>query len=156
MITVPDLRWKRCDIKSISLLPNVLAKQQAVEAGAYEAWQVDEQGRVTEGSSTNAWIVTGDDTVVTRDAGHAILNGITRVSLIKQIEANGYTFEQRPFTVAEAKAAREAFLTSSTNYIMPVTRIDDTAVGDGRPGPLFAKLRAHYMDYVRGLGDAAP
>ena len=155
VITVPDLRWKRCDIKSTSLLPNVLAKQDAVEAGAYEAWQVDEQGRVTEGTSTNAWIVTADDTVVTRDATHAILNGITRISLIRQIELNGYTFEERAFTVAEAKAAREAFLTSSTSYLLPVTRIDGTPVGDGRPGPLYGKLRAHYMAYVSSLGGAA-
>ena len=155
VITAPDLRWKRCDIKSTSLLPNVLAKQDAVEAGAYEAWQVDDQGRVTEGTSTNAWIVTGDDTVITRDATHSILNGITRISLIKQIESAGYGFEERPFTVEEAKAAREAFLTSSTNFLMPVTGIDDTTVGDGRPGPLSRKLRAHYMDYVKRLGDAA-
>jgi len=145
VITAPDIRWRRCDIKSIALLPNVLVKQTAVEAGAYEAWQVDDEGQVTEGSSTNAWIVTSDGIAVTRDATH-------RLSLLKVIEAEGYGFEERSFTVAEAKAAREAFLTSSTSYVLPVTRIDEAPVGDGRPGPLTAALRQHYMDYMTGQG----
>jgi D-alanine transaminase len=148
VITAPDIRWRRCDIKSVALLPNVLVKQKAAEAGAYEAWQVDEEGRVTEGSSTNAWIVTQDNTVVTRDASQAILNGITRLSLLKVIRAAGYHFAERPFTVAEAKAAREAFLTSSTSYVLPVTRIDGVPVGDGRPGALTMALRQHYMTYM--------
>lgn len=148
VITAPDIRWRRCDIKSIALLPNVLVKQAAVEAGAYEAWQVDDAGRVTEGSSSNAWIVTRDGTAVTRDATQSILNGITRLSLLKVIRAEGYDFAERPFTVAEAKTAREAFLTSSTSYVMPVTRIDGTPVSDGRPGPLTAALRRHYADYL--------
>jgi D-alanine transaminase len=148
VITAPDIRWRRCDIKSVALLPNVLVKQKAAEAGAYEAWQVDEEGRVTEGSSTNAWIVTQDNTVVTRDASQAILNGITRLSLLKVIRAAGYHFAERPFTVTEAKAAREAFLTSSTSYVLPVTRIDGVPVGDGRPGALTMALRQHYMTYM--------
>ena len=152
VITAPDIRWGRCDIKSVALLPNVLLKQAAVEAGAYEAWQVDDAGKVTEGTSSNAWIVTNDGTAVTRNATHAILNGITRQSLLKVIQAEGYDFAERPFTVAEAKAAREAFLTSSTSYVMPVTRIDDTPVGDARPGPLTAALRRHYVDYIAGQG----
>lgn len=155
VITVSDIRWGRCDIKSTSLLPNVLAKQQAAEAGAYEAWQVDAAGKVTEGSSTNAWIVTGDDTVVTRDASTAILNGITRISLLKLIRDEGYKFEERAFTVAEAKAAREAFLTSSTSFVLPVTKIDDTVLGDGRPGPLCQALRRHYVGYMESLGAPA-
>jgi len=155
VITVPDIRWGRCDIKSISLLPNVLAKQQAAEAGAYEAWQVDAEGRVTEGSSTNAWIVTADDTVITRDVSSAILNGITRVSLLKLIRNEGYKFEERAFTVAEAKAAREAFITSSTSFVLPVTKIDDTLLGDGRPGPLCRALRRHYVGYMESLGEPA-
>lgn len=155
VITVPDIRWGRCDIKSTSLLPNVLAKQQAAEAGAYEAWQVDAAGKVTEGSSTNAWIVTGNDTVVTRDASTAILNGITRISLLKLIRDEGYKFEERAFTVAEAKAAREAFLTSSTSFVLPVTKIDDTVLGDGRPGPLCRALRRHYVGYMESLGAPA-
>lgn len=154
VITAPDIRWRRCDIKSVALLPNVLVKQAAVEAGAYEAWQVDDEGRVTEGSSTNAWIVTGDGTAVTRDASQAILNGITRLSLLNVIRAEGYDFAERPFTVAEAKAAREAFLTSSTSFVMPVTRIDGAAVADGRPGPLTKALRQHYLDYMAGQGAA--
>lgn len=155
VVTLPDIRWARCDIKSVSLLPNVLAKQQAVESGAYEAWQVDRDGHVTEGTSTNAWIVTDDNKVVTRDATQAILNGITRLSLIGLIEAEGYTLDERAFTVAEAKAAREAFITSSTSFILPVTRIDDTPIGDGRPGPLTAKLRALYIGYMGRLGKPA-
>jgi D-alanine transaminase len=148
VITAPDIRWRRCDIKSVALLPNVLVKQKAAEAGAYEAWQVDDEGRVTEGSSTNAWIVTQDNTVVTRDASQAILNGITRLSLLKVIRAAGHHFAERPFTVTEAKAAREAFLTSSTSYVLPVTRIDGAPVGDGHPGALTMALRQHYMTYM--------
>src|SRR3546814_13102022 len=110
VITVTDQRWDRCDIKSVSLLPNILGKQAAVEAGAYEAWQVDGDGRVTEGTSTNAWIVTPDNTVVTRDATHSILNGITRLALIELIRKAGYRLEERAFSVAEARTAREAFL----------------------------------------------
>jgi D-alanine transaminase len=149
VITVPDIRWARCDIKSTSLLPNVLAKQAAAEAGAYEAWQVDPEGYVTEGSSTNAWIVTADGAVVTRNATHAILNGITRLSLIRLIESEGLRLEERAFTVEEAKAAREAFLTSSTSFVLPVTRIDDTPVGNGHPGMLCGRLRERYMAYMK-------
>lgn len=148
VITVPDIRWQRRDIKSISLLPNCLAKQQAVEAGAAEAWQVDPDGTVTEGSSTNAWIITADNKLVTRKADHSILNGITRMSLIAAAQAAGLDFEERPFTVEEARQAREAFLTSSTNLVMPVVRIDDQAIGNGHPGMLTMKLRQLYLDYV--------
>ena len=151
VITVPDIRWQRCDIKSVSLLPNILAKQKAFEAGAYEAWQVDGEGRVTEGSSTNAWIVTAEGKVVTRYAGHAILNGITRLSLIGLIRKAGYEFEERPFTVDEAKAAREAFLTSATSFVLPVTQIDDNPVGNGHPGILSGKLHLQYLDYMAGF-----
>jgi len=153
VISVPDIRWARCDIKSVSLLPNVLAKQQAAEAGAYEAWQVGKDGMVTEGSSTNAWIVTGEGKVVTRAAGQAILNGITRLSLIKLIEAEGYALEERSFSLEEAKAAREAFITSSTSFVLPVTRIDDTPVGNGHPGLLTGKLRQLYIDYMARAGE---
>ncbi len=155
VVTIPDIRWARCDIKSTSLLPNVLAKQEAVEAGAYEAWQVDSGGYVTEGSSTNAWIVTTDGKVVTRDASHAILSGITRLSLIELIREDGLELEERAFTVDEAKAAKEAFLTSSTSFVLPVTRIDDTPVGNGHPGLLSGKLRERYLAYMAGLGETA-
>jgi D-alanine transaminase len=152
VITVPDIRWQRCDIKATALLPNVLAKQQAAEAGAYEAWQVDGDGQVTEGSSTNAWIVNAEGKVVTRDVSHAILNGITRIALLKLIREAGYELEERAFTVEEAKAAREAFLTSSTSFVLPIVAIDDTPVGNGHPGILCGKLRARYLEYIASLG----
>lgn len=155
VITVPDIRWKRCDIKSVSLLPNILGKQQAVEAGCDEGWQVDEQGRVTEGTATNAWIVTQDGKLVTRQADNAILSGITRLSLLKVIEEEGVELEIRPFTVDEAYGAREAFLTSSTNYVTPITRIDGRPVGNGHPGLLTMKLRQAYIDQVAGRGAEA-
>lgn len=155
VITVPDRRWARCDIKSVSLLPNVLAKQEATEKDAYEAWQVDADGMVTEGSSTNAWIVTGDQKVVTRSANSSILNGITRRSLIRLIEEAGYALEERSFSVDEAKSAREAFLTSSTSHVLPVTRIDDTQIGNGHAGLFTGKLRSLYLDYVNSLSRTA-
>jgi D-alanine transaminase len=154
VITVPDQRWDRCDIKSVSLLPNILGKQAAVEAGAYEAWQVDRDGMVTEGTSTNAWIVTQDNKVVTRDATHSILNGITRITLLELIKAEGYELEERSFSVEEAQAAREAFLTSSTSFVLPITQLDGKPIGNGHPGILTGKLRQHYMDYMQGLKES--
>jgi D-alanine transaminase len=145
VITIPDIRWQRCDIKSVSLLPNVLGKQQARDAGAYEAWQVDREGRVTEGTSTNAWIVTGDGAVLTRAADSAILNGVTRLALLDIMRREGYRLEERPFTVAEAKTAREAFLTSTTADVLPVVRIDGDPVADGKPGRLSKKLLEAYL-----------
>jgi D-alanine transaminase len=144
IITVPDNRWHRVDIKSISLLPNVLAKQAARERGAKEAWFVDRDGHVTEGSSSNAWIVTKGGKVVTRPADNGILRGITRSVLIDVIKAQGLEFEERPFTVAEAQAAREAFLTSASQIVMPVVRIDDRPVGNGAPGSIATALRAEF------------
>jgi D-alanine transaminase len=148
VITVPDIRWQRCDIKSIALVASVLGKQQAREAGAYEAWQVDSLGRVTEGTSTNAWIVTADNSVVTRAPDSAILNGVTRLALIDIIRREGYRFVERPFTVAEAKYASEAFLTSTTSDVLPVVAIDGDPVGNGKPGPLSEKLRAAYLSHT--------
>ncbi|HTZ77534.1 MAG TPA: D-amino-acid transaminase [Stellaceae bacterium] len=148
VITIPDLRWARCDIKSVSLLPNILGKQQAREAGAYEAWQVDRDGNVTEGTSTNAWIVTKEGEVVTRAANNAILNGITRLGILHLIERAGLRFVERPFSVAEAKAAREAFISSATSYVMPVVRIDDSVIGGGKPGELTRRLREFYTSYA--------
>ena len=141
VVTVPDNRWARVDIKSIALLPNVLAKQTAREQGAREAWFVAHDGKVTEGSSSNAWIVTGDGKVVTRAADTAILRGITRDVLIGAIVAQGLTFEERPFTVTEALAAREAFLTSAPQIVMPIVKIDGKPVAEGRPGPVARALR---------------
>jgi D-alanine transaminase len=151
VITVPDNRWARVDIKSTALLPNVLAKQAAREQGAREAWFVDAQGRVTEGSSTNAWIVTQDGKVVTRPADHAILRGITRTVLIGAIEAQGLTFEERPFTVGEALAAPEAFVTAASQIVMPVVRIDGRPVGDGKPGPVTMALRQAFHKHAEWL-----
>ena len=148
IITISDIRWQRCDIKSVALVANVLGKQMAREAGAYEAWQVDGDGRITEGTSTNAWIVTGDGAVVTRGADHAILNGVTRLALIDIIASQGYRLVERPFTAAEAKAAREAFLTSTTADVMPVVRIDGTPIGNGAPGIFTEKLRAAYLAHA--------
>ena len=148
VITIPDIRWARPDIKSVALLPNALGKQQAKEAGAYEAWQVDREGRVTEGTSSNAWIITAANEVITRQADQSILNGVTRLGLIELLEGAGLRLVERPFSVAEAKGAREAFLTSTTNFVLPVVRIDDAPVGDGRPGPVVAKLRAAYDGYA--------
>jgi len=148
VITIPDIRWQRCDIKSVALVANVLGKQQAREASAYEAWQVDREGRITEGTSTNAWIVTMDDTVVTRAADTAILNGVTRLAVFDIIDREGYRLVERPFTVAEAKAAREAFLSSTTADLLPVVRIDGAPVGEGRPGRLTLKLRAAYFAHT--------
>jgi D-alanine transaminase len=145
VITIPDIRWQRCDIKSVALVANVLGKQQAREASAYEAWQVDGEGRITEGTSTNAWIVTADNTVVTRAADHAILNGVTRAAILDIIHREGYRLVERPFSVAEARAAREAFLTSTTADLLPVVRIDGAPVADGKPGPLSRKLREAYF-----------
>ena len=154
VIIIPDIRWRRCDIKSVSLLPNVLGKQQAVEAGAYEAWQVDDNGDVTEGTSTNAWIVTAENALVTRDAGRAILNGVTRLTVLRIAEEEGVAFHERPFSVAEAKAAREAFVTSTSSLVLPVVRIDGAPVGDGEPGPLTRRLCRLYDDHLQG-GEAA-
>jgi D-alanine transaminase len=148
VITIPDIRWQRCDIKSIALVANVLGKQAAKEAGAYEAWQVDRDGEITEGTSTNAWIVTGEGAVVTRAADTAILNGVTRLAIFDIIAREGYRLIERPFTVAEAKAAREAFLTSTTADLLAVVHIDGVPVGEGRPGPLARKLRAAYLAHA--------
>jgi D-alanine transaminase len=148
VITVPDNRWQRVDIKSISLLPNVLAKQAAREKGAKEAWFVDGAGHVTEGSSSNAWIVTRGGKVVTRPADNGILRGITRTVLLDVIRAQGLEFEERPFTVEEAYGAREAFLTSASQIVMPVVRIDDRPVGNGAPGSVATTLRAEFHHHA--------
>jgi D-alanine transaminase len=148
VITLADERWARVDIKTVGLLPNVLAKQKAREAGAYEAWLVDADGFVTEGASTNAWIVTGEGTVVTRPAGRDILRGVTRTGVLDLAALAPFTLEERPFTVAEALAAREAFLTSASSIVTSVVRIDGKPVGDGRPGPVARKLRSLFRQHV--------
>ncbi len=148
VITVPDIRWARRDIKSVSLLPNVLAKQEAVEKGAYEAFQVDDDGFVTEGSSTNAWIILQDGTLVTRPAGNDILSGITRADLLRLLEKNDYKIELRPFSVEELLNAREVFLTSSSSYVQPVVEVDGKSVGNGKPGSISNELRVIFKDFM--------
>jgi D-alanine transaminase len=148
VVTTPDIRWRRSDIKSVSLLANILGKQGAVERGAFEAWQVDANGFVTEGTSTNAWIVTAAGELVTRPLDTGILAGIVRGSLLGLLDGLDARLAERAFSVAEAHAAREAFLTSSSSFLLPVTRIDGLAVGDGRVGPVTRELRRRIMAYV--------
>ena len=119
VITIPDIRWKRCDIKSVSLLPNVLGKQAAREQGAQEAWQFDEEGFVTEGTSTNAWMLDTDNNLITRYLDEAILSGVTRLTIIDIAKKEGIKIVERPFTVDEAKKSKEAFFTSSTSFLTP-------------------------------------
>lgn len=148
VITMPDNRWERVDIKSVSLLPNVLAKEKARRAGAKEAWFVDADGHVTEGASTNAWIVTADGVLVTRPAENGILRGVTRAAVLDLARREGLSVEERPFTVEEAYRAREAFITAATTVVMPVVRIDDHAIGNGRPGSIASGLRAQFHEVV--------
>ena len=148
-----DIRWERCDIKTIALLPNVLAKQAARESGAYEAWLIDEQGCVTEGASTNAWIVTPDGELITRQTDNGILAGITRHTLKALASSMQLKFVERPFTLAEAKKAKEAFITSATSFVTPVVKIDGDAVGDGKVGPTARRLREEYVRFA-GEGEA--
>jgi len=149
VITRPDIRWGRCDIKTVGLLPNALDKQAAREAGAYEAWLVDEEGLVTEGASSNAWIVDAEGRLRTRDTRANILRGITRKTLIEIAEALQTPVLEEPFTVEEAKAAREAFITGAGAIVMPVTAIDGQPVGEGVPGPVATRLRSLYVENAR-------
>lgn len=150
VVSTPDIRWKRCDIKSVSLLPNVLAKQKAVESGVYEAWQIDEDGFVTEGSATNAWIVTKDGEIVTRHTDASILSGVTRLAVMALAERDGITVVERPFSLEEAKAAKEAFLTSTTSNVMPVIEIDGSVIGNGHPGTVTRALSELYERFADG------
>ena len=149
VITIDDIRWKRCDIKSTSLLPNVLGKQTARRQGAYEAWMVDASGFVTEGTSTNAWIVTTDGKLITAELGSNILSGITRDTFIKIIHELNYKLVERQFSVEEAKNAREAFFTSSTSFLTPVSEIDGVVIGNGRAGSVSMELIKAYDNYIK-------
>ena len=149
VITLPDIRWGRCDIKSVALLPNVLAKQAAREKGAFEAWLVDSAGLVTEGAASNAWIIDAEGVLRTRDTAANILRGVTRLSLVDLARQAGLKVQERAFTVAEAKSAKEAFLTGAGALVMPIVRIDDAMIGDGRPGPVAKQLRALYIQHGR-------
>ena len=148
VITIPDLRWKRCDIKTVGLTANVLGKQGAIEAGAFEAWQVNEQGEVTEGTSTNAWIVTREGRVVTHPPSPAILNGVTRLTVLRLAAESQIAVEERPFTLTELNRAQEAFLTSTSSGVLPVTEVDGRPVGGGRPGPVGSRLRELYLEWL--------
>jgi D-alanine transaminase len=148
VISVPDNRWDRVDIKTIGLLPNVLARQAAIEQGARDAWFVDKDGAVTESASANAWIVTQAGTLVTRPADHGILRGITRTVLFDVVKAQGLTLEERAFTLEEVRAAREAFVTAASQIVLPVVRIDGHVIGDGKPGPIATALRREFHRYA--------
>jgi D-alanine transaminase len=141
---MPDTRWARCDIKSVALLANVLAKQSAREASAYEAWFVGADGFVTEGASTNAWIVDVNGVLRTHELDHHILPGITRGELLPMCRQLGIDASESAFTVADAKTAREAFITAASIGVIPVVKIDGTQIGDGKPGPVAKRLRAAY------------
>ncbi|KZD09798.1 D-amino-acid transaminase [Oceanibaculum pacificum] len=155
VISIRDIRWERCDIKTVGLLPNILGKQQAREAGATEAWQVDDDGMVTEGTSTNAWIITQEGELVTRPATNDILNGITRLRILKLAAEEGVKFVERPFSLEEALTAREAFISSATSFVTPVTQINDTVVGNGKAGSLSLKMRDWYEGFMDGLRESA-
>lgn len=149
VITTPENRWGRADIKTVGLLPNSMAKQKAKEAGAMEAWFVDELGFVTEGASSNAWIVDGDGRLRTRDTNANILRGITRSTLLEVIRREGLPVDERPFTPAEAMAAKEAFITGAGALVLPVVAVDGKTIGEGRPGPVATKLRRLYIDQAK-------
>jgi D-alanine transaminase len=141
---MPDNRWGRCDIKTVMLLPAALAKEAARRDGAKEAWFVDAEGHITEGASSNAWIVDRDGRLITRQIDDAILRGVTRTTLIDLLKRENIELVERPFTVEEAKGAREAFITSATNTVMPVVTIDGRPIGNGEPGLLSLRLRAEF------------
>lgn len=145
VVTRPDIRWGRVDIKTIGLLPNILAKEEARKVGAAEAWLVRD-GCVTEGGSSNAWIVDSRGVLITHPLGNEILGGITRQTVMKCAEELQMRIEERPFSVVEAKAAREAFISSAMNLVTPVIAIDGVMVGEGKPGPIAARLRQAYID----------
>jgi len=147
--TIADPRWARRDIKSIMLLGQVLAKREAAAAGAQEAWLVDTAGFITEGASSSALIVTQDGTLVTRPNSRAILPGCTRKAVLAIAERDGVKVEERLFSIAEARGAREAILTSASNFVLPVVTIDGAPVGDGKPGPIAERLRELYIKAAR-------
>jgi D-alanine transaminase len=149
--SVPDNRWGRCDLKTVMLLPAALAKENARAAGAQEAWFVDEKGYVTEGASSNAWIVRSDGFVLTRPLDARILGGVTRATLLDLLKQLGVPVEQRAFTIADAWAAKEAFVTSASATVMPVTVIDDRRIADGRPGALTLRLREKFHSMAEKL-----
>jgi D-alanine transaminase len=149
VISLPDLRWGRCDIKSISLLPNAMARQQAAAAGRREAWLIDQAGNVTEGSASNAYIVDQDGRLVTHPLSERILGGVTRAVLLELARADGIEVVERPFSLAEAREAREAALSSTSSLLLPVTAIDERTVGNGHPGSVMRRLAALYDAHLQ-------
>jgi D-alanine transaminase len=145
VVTRPDIRWGRCDIKTVGLLPNILAKQDALEAEAGDAWLVDDMGMITEGTSSNAWIVDQDGVIRTRDTQANILRGITRAAILKIAGEQGLKLEERGFSAEDVKSAREAFYTNASGFATPVVGIDGVEIGDGRPGPVALRLRDLYL-----------
>jgi D-alanine transaminase len=151
VITRPDLRWGRCDIKSISLLPNVLARQSAAAAGCREAWLVDREGIVTEGSASNAYIVDAGGRLITHPLNERILGGITRSVVLELARQDGIEVVEQPFSVEQAHAAREAALSSTSSWLLPVTTIDGRPVSNGMPGHVVRRLMALYAGHL-GVG----
>jgi D-alanine transaminase len=152
VITVPDIRWERRDIKSVALLAQVLAKQAAAAAGAAEAWMI-EDGKVTEGGSSSAFILTQDDVLVTRQNSSTILPGCTRKAVVALAEERQLRVEERPFSIEEALVAKEAFITSASLFVQAVVSIDGKTVADGKPGPMTNRLREIYVDFARATAD---
>ena len=149
VITTPENRWARCDIKTVGLLPNALARQTAAEAGAGEAWFVDDLGLVTEGAASNAWILDADGVLRTRDVNANILRGVTRRTLMDVIRQIGVPLSEKPFTPDEAKTAKEAFITGAGALVTAVTHVDGAPIGDGAPGPVAVRLRSLYIERAR-------
>ncbi|KQV57244.1 MULTISPECIES: D-amino-acid transaminase [unclassified Caulobacter] len=149
VISVPENRWGRCDIKSIGLLPNALAKQAARERGAIEAWFVDDMGLVTEGASSNAWIIDAEGALRTRDTNANILRGVTRSTLLEVIREIGLPFSEKPFTIAEAQGAKEAFITGAGSLLTPIVQVDGVKLGEGKPGEVATRLRRLYIERAR-------
>ncbi|MGH6833582.1 MAG: D-amino-acid transaminase [Methyloceanibacter sp.] len=148
VVTIPDLRWKRRDIKSTSMLAQAMGKQEAKLKGAYEAWMV-EDGHVTEGTSSSAFIFDAQGVIRTQPLGHHILPGVTRRAVLRLVALEGVNLEERPFSVAEALSAREAFMTAASAFVLPVVEIDGVTIGDGRPGPVARKFRVLYIEEAR-------
>jgi D-alanine transaminase len=149
VVTVPENRWGRADIKSVNLLPNAMAKQAARSQGAAEAWYVDDMGLVTEGASSNAWIIDQDGVLRTRDTNANILRGITRSTLLEVIREAGLRVDHKPFTPAEALSAKEAFITGAGTLVQSVISVDGKPVGNGAPGPVAARLRSLYIERAK-------
>ncbi len=155
VISMADMRWERCDIKSVGLLPNTLAKQAAAEAKAFEAILYLPDGTVTEASASNAWMVTPDKVIVTHPTTNAILGGVTRARVLKIAKDAGYAVQERPFTLEEARKGKEVFLTGTTTFVMPVVEIDDKPIANGGPGTVALDLRQRYRTYMDSLTEAA-